>query len=78
MLHVLLNCLAIFCAEGMTVKLIPETGTPPPPREYPGFTSDLSGRNFFIYGGFSENKLSDMWKSNLKLVVGLRSTQALY
>jgi hypothetical protein len=66
MLYVILNLLAIFCAESISVNLIPETGTPPPPRELPGLTSDLSGRNLYIYGGASENKLSDMWKFNLE------------
>lgn len=66
MLYAILNLIAILSVEGISVKLIPETGTPPSPRELPGLTSDLSGKNLYIYGGVSENKSSDMWKFDLE------------
>ena len=47
------------------VKLVPKTGTPPSPRELPGFTVDSSSRKLFIYGGRLGNMYDDLWEFDL-------------
>jgi hypothetical protein len=66
MLHTILVLISILCTDAFSVKLIPETGTPPAPRLLPGITSDISGKSLYIYGGVSEYKFSDMWKFDLE------------
>jgi hypothetical protein len=52
-------------AEGINVKLIPEAGTPPVERGIPGFTLNTKTNVLYIYGGISEQLLSDMWEFDL-------------
>ena len=52
-------------AEAISTKLIPETGTPPSPREVSGLVVDSDGKYLYIYGGRSDIKHSDMWKFDL-------------
>lgn len=66
MLHAILLYMPILYADAFSTRLIPETGTPPAPRQLPGITSDISGKSLYMYGGVSEYKFSDMWKFDLE------------
>ena len=62
---IILIFLMIRYGETISVKLIPETGSPPPFREVPGFTVDSQSSKLYVYGGGSEVKHSDMWEFDL-------------
>jgi hypothetical protein len=54
-----------FCMATLSPYLIPETGSPPPVRDIPGFTYYPTGNKLYIYGGLSDIQLSDMWEFDL-------------
>ena len=51
--------------NAVSVKQIPETGTPPSPRELSGITTDSSEKKLYIYGGRLEDMYSDFWEFDL-------------
>jgi hypothetical protein len=55
----------IEAALSLSVKSIPETGTPPSFREFPGFTLNSSENKLYIYGGYSDSFTDDMWEFDL-------------
>lgn len=50
---------------GISVQMIPESGTPPSYREFPGFTINSSNNKLYVYGGYSEIFTDDMWEFDL-------------
>jgi hypothetical protein len=53
-------------AEGVSVSMIPKSGTPPSARDLPGFAIDEDAQKLFIYGGRNESPLDDMWEFDLR------------
>lgn len=51
--------------EAISVKLVPETGTPPSSRELPGFTIDPDHQKLYVYGGITRSRFGDMWEFDL-------------
>lgn len=66
MIHIaLLFSTLPYYVVGLSPSLIPETGSPPPVRDIPGFTYYSTGNKLYIYGGLSDIQLSDMWEFDL-------------
>ncbi len=49
----------------VSVKHIPQSGTPPPFRSLSALTLDSKGNKLYIYGGKYEREYSDMWEFDL-------------
>lgn len=64
---IILSALLTIClsAESVSVKLIPETGSPPSARQKSGLTYDLDSRKLYIYGGRLANRYGELWDFDL-------------
>jgi hypothetical protein len=64
---IILGVLLMIClsAESVSVKLIPETGSPPSARQISGLTYDLDSRKQYIYGGRLANRFGELWSFDL-------------
>jgi hypothetical protein len=51
--------------EAVSVSMIPESGTPPPIRDLPGFALNEEANKLYIYGGRNVSPLDDMWEFDL-------------
>jgi hypothetical protein len=62
----LLSFLISRLSYGISVSMIPNTGTPPSYRELPGFTHDPDHDKLYVYGGIKDSYLDDLWEFDLK------------
>ncbi len=64
---IILGVLLTIClsAEAVSVKLIPETGSPPSARQISGLTYDSDSRKLYIYGGRLANRFDELWSFDL-------------
>ena len=62
----LLPFLSLSIVEGLSVKMIPETGNPPSSRDFPGLTiGGKSSKKLYVYGGYGDSFTDDMWEFDL-------------
>jgi hypothetical protein len=58
--------LYISIVEGLSAKMIPETGNPPSSREFPALTiAGTSSKKLYVYGGYGDSFADDMWEFDL-------------
>jgi hypothetical protein len=64
-ISVILLLLGVSGVISISVKHIPESGTPPSFRSFSVLTLDSRGNKLYMYGGKSEISYSDMWEFDL-------------